>query len=1052
MDARLLIVVAMLVAHVVAARNVARAQLKAPVLFDFGTDESPVVRSAVRVTGADAYRAAAGFGWTTTEHHAFDRDRPLAELRHGGNPMRPDLLYQSHATPMTRDGVASKADMRFRIDVKPGKYRVHVWMGDLHHALESLALECNGRTIATGVSAKHIIGRSQPESTGLYQILRFDADAPDGRIELRFFGDDSQYQEASRRLSEWFPPGARVDSYLGSGFDPERKLKFDPKGAFRQNSVLAVRVATLQDPLIQWNGARLTTTDRGGDVGRRFVSAFNQGKLARAESVLNSDDVSRRLLIRGTLGLLGHPGIEGQDEERLVAKAEELVAAAVSSESPDVWAVEAQTSLSIFIRARRHFLQRGMAEEGHFQENRKAVSLMRLILPDDLLYWKALEYQGRALQMLDPHRWVYPSGDAQVVWQELIAAFPENRYARFYLKDEWDSDDVWNHGDHLPAVEDAPEWALAQREAWGLLLEMCEWWAANKRHADGSIGGGWGDDVELVALFGLMGFISEDASPPSVNLARKLVDGLWRHGGIDRDNGFYRGLLDAEHSAEWTGDTLPLMLTIDWGNPIWVERSMQTARLMRDLWMDYNEQGDLHFKSNFLGSISVGNDQQANDSYINYRAALPAVSVYRYNRHPEIASLLVEWSDAWLANAMRTDRGKPRGVFSAEVGFPSGEIGGVNSPNWYTSAHPPGTINYDWQDGAYEGYLVSLMLLGHEITGDGKYLEPFLLQKQLVDQYRADPVDSPLIGSPMWAAKILSEGSSRRRRPFDEIWRQVSAARSPSTAGDPPVLIERDEVHERMNSVRRLAKQRWPVLTTETSATDRVGFRGIADPFFIMTGTRDFHPAVTYSGVHRDFAAYVRQADHRYLNLAMYNFAEAETEADVTPWKLEVGGTYRLLSGVDTDGDGRPDRDVYEASIKLDQRGRRVRFPFAPRETTVVELRQVEAGRGTQPYADLAVVSSEIKYSIWTRDLQISIHNVGTQSARQFKVTVYEGEGSNRQPLGERTVPHLSWPKNFQQQQVTIGIPFVPSRSHVRITVVVDEPDAIRTSVKTVRG
>ena len=209
-----------------------------------------------------------------------------------------------------------------------------------------------------------------------------------------------------------------------------------------------------------------------------------------------------------------------------------------------------------------------MAEEGHFQENRKVVSLMRLIRRGDMLYWKALEYQGRALQMLDPHRWVYPSGDAQAVWRKFIAAFPGNRYARFYLKDEWQQDDIWHHGDHLKGTEGAPEWAVAQREAWGLLLDMCEWWAANKQHKDGSIGGGWGDDVELVALFGLMGFISDGASPSSIDLSRKLIEGLWQFGGIDRDAGFYRGLLDAEHSAEWTGDTLPLMLTIDWGNPL----------------------------------------------------------------------------------------------------------------------------------------------------------------------------------------------------------------------------------------------------------------------------------------------------------------------------------------------------------------------------------------------------------------------------------------------------------------------------------------------------
>ena len=39
----------------------------------------------------------------------------------------------------------------------------------------------------------------------------------------------------------------------------------------------------------------------------------------------------------------------------------------------------------------------------------------------------------------------------------------------------------------------------------------------------------------------------------------------------------------------------------------------------------------------------------------------------------------------WRAAAMSSERGKPHGVFPAEVGFPDGTLGGINSPNWYTS-------------------------------------------------------------------------------------------------------------------------------------------------------------------------------------------------------------------------------------------------------------------------------------------------------------------------------------------------------------------------------
>ncbi|MDP6557363.1 MAG: CARDB domain-containing protein [Pirellulaceae bacterium] len=1042
------LVFACTITSVCGAASTLRAEVKTPVLFDLGTTTSPIAESALRVTDKSRYESKTGLGWITSGQTSFDRHQPLSELRHGGNPMRPDLLYSSHANRLNRDGVASEQDMRFRIDVKPGKYRVHIWVGDLHAPLESLAMECNGQTMATGLSAKQIIGRSKPESTGLFRLLRFDADATDGRIELRFFGDETRFKQDKRRYEQWFPGNERVDSYLGGPWDPDRQLKFDPQGPFARNSVLAIRVAPYRPSLIRWKDGKLISVGKDTSNRDAFVVALNQGDFQKAESILNADTTAVDLRLRGYLALLGHPDVEGEAEQQALSKAQQAVTDALKSREPSIWAIEARDSLDIFSRARNRFLNRGMGEEGHFQENRKVVSMMRIFQPGDLLYFKALEYQGRALQMLDPHRWVYPSGDARAVWKKLIAMFPQNRFARFYLYDEWTPNDIWHHGDHRADADGAPQWAIAQREAWGLLLDVCEWWVANKQHPDGSIGGGWGDDVELVALFGIMGSISEGASESSIQLATDLIDGLWKYGGIDQSAGFYRGLLDAEHSAEWTGDTLPLMLTIDWENPIWIERATQTARLMRDLWMDYNDRGDLHFRNNFLGSISVGNEKQANDSYINFRAALPAVSVYRYNRNPVIGKLLVEWADAWLNDAMRTDREKPLGVFPAEVGFPRGELGGVNSPNWYTAAHPPGTVNYDWQRGSYYGYLVDLMLLAHEITGEDKYLEPFHLQKQLVDEFRANPNLSPRPGTDLWAGKSLSDGAGRGRLSFDSIWQRIEKAQTSVNMDEPPILVDKADVLKRMNIVRREAKRKWPVLTTETSATDRVGFRGIADPFLIMTGARDMKPSVTYSGVGRDFAAFVKQTDERYLNIVMYNFASRETRTAITPWKLDVGGTYRIRTGVDTDNDDDPDKDIAESSFILNRRGKRIEFVLAPRTTTVIEVRQENPGRGTTPQADLAVISQEIKYSIWTRDLQVRIHNVGSQAAKKIRVTFYEGTGTVRsegvrKKIGEVTVPHLSWPLDLAAKSLTVSVPYVPTRSSVPITVVVDERESI---------
>ena len=108
----------------------------------------------------------------------------------------------------------------------------------------------------------------------------------------------------------------------------------------------------------------------------------------------------------------------------------------------------------------------------------------------------------------------------------------------------------------------------------------------------------------------------------------------------------------------------------------------------------------------------------------------------------------------------------------------------------------------------------------------------------------------------------------------------------------------------------------------------------------------------------------------------------------------------------------------------------------------------MKPGRGTAPQADLAVISQEIKYSIWTRDLQVTIHNVGARSAKKFRVTFYEGTNTKeteqgRKRIGEVTVPHLSWPLDLATKSLTISVPYVPTRSHVPVIVVVDERESI---------
>jgi hypothetical protein len=56
-----------------------------------------------------------------------------------------------------------------------------------------------------------------------------------------------------------------------------------------------------------------------------------------------------------------------------------------------------------------------------------------------------------------------------------------------------------------------------------------------------------------------MALINPDADPKATALARAIADGVWWSGEIDRDAGYFDGIADNEHSAEWTGDTQPYL-------------------------------------------------------------------------------------------------------------------------------------------------------------------------------------------------------------------------------------------------------------------------------------------------------------------------------------------------------------------------------------------------------------------------------------------------------------------------------------------------------------
>jgi len=718
-----------------------------------------------------------------------------------------------------------------------------------------------------------------------------------------------------------------------------------------------------------------------------------------------------------------------------------------------------------------------------------------LIKDDSPLYYKSQLYIARCGHMHLPY--IPTLGPEREILERLEKKFPDNRYIRLLLHYEWEPygdgthRNDWYMVDHTKKVQDSPAWVRELYPAISSIVDWGEWFIKYKQGPEGAVGGGLSDDVEMIGAIGYYGFTGRGVSQITLDGARKLCEGNWQYGGVDDESGFLIANADAEHSAEPTGDTLPMMITIDYGNPLWIERSTKTAKLMRDLWTDYDNNGHRHFRSNYFGAFQVGSGDQMNDSWINYRAVAPATAVLWYNQSPAISKLMVEIADAWLAAAMSTERGKPLGVIPGEVSFPDGIIGGTNSPNWYTPSKGERTVNYGWPGHGYKDYMSNLLMTAYEQTRDAKYLEPLRLEYELAARYGKAPAASARVGlgklwyGPMGGTELLRErypglfdetpnvpaqkaaaapadeqpaepGSERwvaENIPAPEAWLSAKGLLEPRK-GKLENQITQYEIVRHAGFALRMMQLRWPLDTTESSATDRIGFHGLLDPFLIYTGGRvtgrRVTASITYDNTTRDFAAAVMASDPQGFRLLYHSLTPDTRKIGIIPWDLEAGGKYTLRYGPDADDDEVMDSVTEERGFEFPQRGTPIPITVGPRVTYLVEVDQTSPGKGRQAAPDPGLSQDDISYQERYGLLVARVHNVGAKEVRGLTVAFYDGDpAAGGTLLGTAVISNIDAPDDLEPRSLKVAINWTPTQETHDIYVVLDPDNEIKDEITT---
>jgi len=428
-----------------------------------------------------------------------------------------------------------------------------------------------------------------------------------------------------------------------------------------------------------------------------------------------------------------------------------------------------------------------------------------------MLIWRVIQ-SGPLLRVKESRDAYY--GEGRRLLEEAQKAFPENRVVRMYL------------GEPIPwptkyeALPEAPEWANLQREGLEKLTDVIHWWIVERQLPDGQFGGGWGDDVEMWRWWTAVLIAFDD---PKVNAAQELLSiGIFQQPHLKA--GFTSRMTDVEHSNEDTTDTILPMMHLRPDDPLWKQRALRLAELMRDMWTARNQRGFIQFKSIYFSVDKVDTSTgRAFDTVYHPSIVQPALLYWQRTGDPALSSLFCDWLKVWVDAAARSENGKPAGVLPSTIHWPDGTVAAPGQPWWQPFSPGHNDALYNWP-GATR-LMTSTFVLAYHMTGDEKYMEPIRSMAAIRLRHLGKSSDSNP-GSEQWCAQnmggFLPDAIAKYRfltgdAQYDTLLRaDASGYVKYRITGDTKPLL--DELRRNAEAFR----SNWEAYTSEMRWTDRV--------------------------------------------------------------------------------------------------------------------------------------------------------------------------------------------------------------------------------------
>ncbi len=773
-------------------------------------------------------------------------------------------------------------------------------------------------------------------------------------------------------------------------------------------------------------GGKLRASEKATSQTARAVHAYNNGDLNEAKRIFHT--LSGEYKAAGLAYVYGNLYYEEEPNDFTYLNG--LFSKLLEQNPKDRRLAEYVWAASLFSRVRI------------FPRDPKACSMLMALGPNDNpFYDKAKLYRARFLRASGQE-----GGDRRKIetatnmFRELKSKAPKHTVLRELTGEQipWGQELI----DNDPKT---PRWAALLHEMYIRQLTVLKWWFNVRQREDGQLGGGWGDDVEILRSWGPFATIS-NVEPVITDGIEKLCQGVWDH---VLDDGYDAGYGDVEHSAEPSADTIPTMLAIKYGNPIWFERNLASCRRIRDFYTGIDAKGYVRFKSAFFGGDRAGtNIREGGDNYYSSRPMKHFLWAAWYGNQAA-RDFYLNWVEGWLSATMTKKYNKIAGIIPANIWYPSGDIAPPNGAPWNDPYY-----NYMGCCNLSNYWIQDTFVSAYKLSGNDKFLEPFHTfmawqQSEMPEGSKKSPdLDEDPFG---WAIRQAKGGLNSNTlaqyrwltqdNTYDKlIINRLGPAQQLQLTGDFESFLKRIE-----NALRRL-RINFNLQTREVIQTDRAGLAGSSLSFGAYTGAvREWKDAgiptmaVTWDVPHADFSALVVGASTKELSVWLYNHRPEQMKVGMRMWQL-LPGEYQVRYGpIQRNNSTKYRRPKHRTErFNLNERAGKYELIVPSRRETIIKFQLVKALKRQEPLPDPAICKDDImivdtneKHST----LKLTVHNLGSAPVRKLPVVVMGGSQGNKSVLARTVIDFLPESRDLQPSTVSIKLDKITLSPGLRIVI-----------------